>query len=552
MTNRFTRRPMLAALFSLLALPIAACDSPGGTSGVTDQGFCGAPREALTTVSAPIVNGTGSWTPSVVALTQAQGLAVGGIFTADRFGGFELECTGTLIAPNVVLTAAHCMDKGNGSYYTAAQVRFGVGKDLATPRAMFDVSGAHVHPSYATNEDADFTVLVLEQNATDVLGSEIAPIPINCGALSSTGFVGQDIQMVGYGATDKYGEVYGTAQKWALEEITGLSSLDITVYGNNVAGVCYGDSGGPALFTLSDGTVYTLGVLSWGDAICTREDHFMRTDKQCAFINQYVTTTTPDPCGSVTAAGTCSGGAAVYCDGSQVVTDACGSHGQVCAVTGGQARCVTPAPTCGSETAAGRCDGTTAVYCQGGTTVVTDACAARGQVCELGASGYRCADPPVVTGCGSETAAGRCDGGTAVYCANDAVVTDVCADHGAWCVTGSGGQSRCNDEPATGGCGAETAAGRCDGTTAVWCENGAVVRDTCGARGLACAASAGQYRCGSAGPTGDPCQGETFIGRCEGSDAIFCADGAVTIRHCAACGLRCEMVDSVGGVDCTY
>lgn len=380
MTQPLPRRLWFTAL-PLLAL-LAACDSPGGAGGAVDEGLCGVPRGRISTVAAPIVNGTDSWTPSVVALTPAQGLAVGGIFTAGRFGGFELECTGTLIAPGVVLTAAHCLERDRGGFYTAAEVRFGVGADLATPRAMFDVSEAHVHPSYPSNQAADFAVLVLEQAATTTLGGEIAPIPHNCAPLPATGLVGEAVQTVGYGATDKYGQTYGTAQKWALEELAAVSGVAITVNGQNEAGVCYGDSGGPALFTLSDGAVYTLGVLSWGDAICTRFDHFMRTDRQCAFIDSFLPPPPPDPCDGVTAAGTCRDGAALTCDGTRVVADACAARGEVCAMKAGSARCEPPpvATGCGSETAAGRCAGTDAIFCLDGVVTTRD-CAACGLTC---------------------------------------------------------------------------------------------------------------------------------------------------------------------------
>ena len=353
-------------------------DDTGTLGADTVVAACGEARQPLGTVSSAIVNGSASWDPDVVRLDDARGLAVGAVIVSYDSGD-EIDCTGTLIAPRVVLTAAHCVMRNASNTFSASRLSFAVGNDVATPRATFAVSEVHRHPSYdywGYDASHDVAILVLATSATDELGDAIAPIPVNCGAISSAGFVGESIQVVGYGATDKQGEVYGSEQKWAVEELVGLSNLDFTVDGNNLAGVCYGDSGGPALFELQGGAASVVGVLSWGEDPCTREDHFVRTDHECDFINGYL-----PACGAVTASGSCDGDVAEFCASDAVVRVDCAAKGEVCqANADGDARCAAPAvDPCGGETFAGRCDGATAVWCQDGA-VQTRACAP----CQLG------------------------------------------------------------------------------------------------------------------------------------------------------------------------
>jgi len=356
---------------------IDAPDTSAPDQGPDSDSACEGPRQALGTRSGAIVGGTDRWTDEVLPLDERQALAVGGVFT--RVGGLdELSCTGTLIAPRVMLTAAHCLMVSPQRILGPDSVRFGVGPDLATPVATFSAAEVHVHPDYdywGDEADNDVAIVVLAEDAVAALDGDIAPVPVNCDPLTRAGFVNELLQVVGYGATDRFGNVFGTEQLWAVETIVDLSSSDFTVDGGGVAGVCYGDSGGPAMFLL-DGTIKVVGVLSLGDAICGRQDFFVRVDNECAFLEPYLPTCAPG-----TSLGACVGNTAEYCQSGVTVKDDCATRGEVCGTDdGGVSRCQPAPDRCDGETFAGRCDGDTVIWCEAGAIQRRD-CAACGATC---------------------------------------------------------------------------------------------------------------------------------------------------------------------------
>lgn len=98
-------------------------------------------------------------------------------------------------------------------------------------------------------------------------------------------------------------------------------------------------------------------------------------------------------------------------------------------------------------------------------------------------------------------------------------------------------------------CGRITSAGDCIGaSTAVWCdETGVLTSEVC-ADGTACGwdTATSAYRC----VTDDPCVGISAAGRCDGGTATWCDSGTVRSRECSACGQLCRYVSDVGGFYC--
>jgi secreted trypsin-like serine protease len=185
---------------------------------------------------------------------------IGALVTADG----ELVCTGALVGPELVLTAAHCMDSPE-----FLPAHFLVGPDSAQPQRAYDVAQIHVHPAYSAATLANDIALVrLDASASEpLLALRTTPLT---GAV-----VGTDVRIVGYGR-DAAG-VTGIKRT----AVTQIDFLDATLLGVGLSGApqaCAGDSGGP-MITTTTAIPLIHGVSSFGlDANCTTGAFYHRVE----------------------------------------------------------------------------------------------------------------------------------------------------------------------------------------------------------------------------------------------------------------------------------
>ncbi|MEM6993173.1 MAG: trypsin-like serine protease [Myxococcota bacterium] len=222
-------------------------------------------------------------------------------------------CTGVLVSPTLILTAAHCLsNRDPGALIT---IHTGVERGTMADAQAVDFGA---HPDFNANAQAsdvlDYGYIVSDR---ELPGPYAVPITDQ----EEFDFAMQwdrEVTIVGYGKFDSAVAEDGTKRELTVS-INGFSPAGLEFFaGGDGKDSCEGDSGGPVFVTLADGSRRLAGLISRGSMVCgskgiysvaheplcwVRDASGIDVTGQCGSCDCIDTTPPPEPkegCGCVT------------------------------------------------------------------------------------------------------------------------------------------------------------------------------------------------------------------------------------------------------------
>lgn len=241
-------------------------------------------------------------------------------FIEAHEGKHGFACSGTVVAPRVILTAAHCVEEiENGTITPAAN--YAVATGVTDPSEagignVFHVAENHVFPGFDPGIlHGDAAILILSTPTS------VPPIPMAGAADAGLYTGGATVDLTGWGLTSAHAdEEPGGLRTTPMLVQTPTSCKQKTrsfyppysptaqvclLAASRASGGCFGDSGGPAIGQRADGTPVEIGITSTGGPNCsTRLPNVLtRVDYVSTWVSEWIAaveTGAPPPAGATT------------------------------------------------------------------------------------------------------------------------------------------------------------------------------------------------------------------------------------------------------------
>jgi len=220
-------------------------------------------------------------------------------------------CSGTLIAPDVFLTASHCTvyferslaPRGFEAYVSFdSSIPFGDQTTAATN--LLPVTQVISNPLYSQrqNDPGDIAVLLVDADDTSGLVPAMLPTANLLDDLSAqNGLKDTVYAVVGYGLQDRvvgggipfFHDVNPVPRMFALSSFSAINNAWLRLSQNPATGnggACFGDSGGPNFLDVN-GVRTLVAITITGDSVCRATNVVYRLDTAAAraFLAPYVT-----------------------------------------------------------------------------------------------------------------------------------------------------------------------------------------------------------------------------------------------------------------------
>ena len=291
---RFCRRSRRLALALAGLAPLFSSCAPDRAAG---------PAPALPAAPSQITNGSPD-----VANTYSN---VGAFVVKSPTTGYVYPiCSGTLIAPTVFLTAAHCTvafeglaARGFTAYVSFSNLlSFGPLTDAATLATLIPVSDLVTNPAYSQRQSdvGDIAVLLLAAAPVGVTPATLPTLGLLDALAAKNGLKGATFTAAGYGLQDRVvgggppvlTDANPLYRGYSFESFLALNKGYLRLSQNPATGdggACYGDSGGPNFLTVG-GEPVLVAVTVTGDAVCRATNVVYRLDiaSAQAFLAPYL------------------------------------------------------------------------------------------------------------------------------------------------------------------------------------------------------------------------------------------------------------------------